>query len=137
MKKAFTLIFVLLSMSIFAGGLKDGKYWVEDAEYKYGWKSFTAITVEKGEVVSAKHDKVNADGKYASQDDDYNKNMKAKSGSNPAEFSKVLVEDYLAKKDIDKVDTVAGATSNSDIFRAQIKFLLEKAAKGETGKFVK
>lgn len=137
MKKLFTLIFVLLSMSIFAGDLKDGRYWVEDAEYKYGWKSFTAITIKDGEVVSARHDKFNADGKFASEDDEYNTNMKAKSGSNPAEFSKVLVEDYLAKKDIDKVDTVAGATSNSDIFKAQIKFLLEKAAKGETGKFVK
>ncbi len=136
MKKSFMLIFVLLSMSIFAGGLKDGKYWVEDAEYKYGWKSFTAITVEKGEVVSAKHDKFNEEGKFASENDEYNTNMKAKSGSSPAEFSKELVEDYLAKKDIDKVDTVAGATSNSNIFKAQVKFLLKKAEKGQTGKFI-
>ncbi len=137
MKKTFTLIFTLLSISIFAGELKDGKYWVEDAEYQYGWKSFTAITVEKGEVASAKHDKFNPDGNFASEDNEYNTNMKAKSGSNPAEFSKILVEEYLTTKDIDKVDTVAGATSSSNIFRMQMKFLLEKAEKGESGKFVK
>ncbi len=106
------------------------RWWIK------GWKSFTTITVEKGKVVSAWHDKFGEDGRFASGDKDYNARMKAKSGSSPAEYTVKLVEDYLAKKDIDKVDTVVGATSNSNIFRTQIKFLLKKAEKGQTGKFV-
>jgi len=150
--KKLLFISMLLSLSIFASNLKDGKYWVEDVAYSYGWKSFTAITVQKGDIISVKHDKINAKNEYASNDLAYNKNMKLSVNTNPEEFTKTLENDFMQKKldaisgateksykvnyyeIIDKVDTVAGATANSNIFKKQIKFLLDKASKGETGK---
>lgn len=149
--KKLLVIAMLLSLSIFASNLKDGRYWVEDTVYTYGWKSFTAITVQNGDIISVKHDKINAKNEYASNDLAYNRNMKLSANTNPEEFTKALENDFMQKKldavsgatknykvnyyeIIDAVDTVAGATTNSNIFKKQMKFLLDKANKGETGK---
>lgn len=151
MKKLFILSF-LMSISLFSYGLKDGRYWVEDSSYTYGWKSFTAMTVQNGDIISIRHDKINAKNEYASSDDAYNRNMKLSTNTNPKKFTRALENDFMEKKldalagatskdyrinyyeIVDQVDTVVGATANSNIFKKQMKFLLEKASKGETGK---
>lgn len=133
MKKV--LIFILLSVVVIAGGLKDGSYRVEEKNYSYGWKSFTSIKVENGEIVSVMHDKINPNNEYASSNEKYNKDMKAKSGSSPAEFTRALEKDFIAKKDIDNIDAIAGATGSVKVFKKQMKFLLKKAEKGKEGKY--
>lgn len=136
MKSLKLVMFILISLSVFATGLKDGRYWVEEKEYSRGWKSFTAITVQNGKVVSVKHDKINPKDEYVTEDKAYNANMKRGVGTNPIEFTKALESDFMAKQDIEKVDIVAGATANSNIFKDQMRFLLEKAKTGETGKHI-
>lgn len=133
MKKG--LIFILLSAAIMAAGLKDGSYWVEERGYSHGWKAFTSITVENGEVVTVTYDKFNADNEYASSNDKYNTDMKEKSGSSPAEFTRALEKDFMAKKNVEDIDAIAGATGSVEVFKKQMKFLLKKAKKGKEGKF--
>lgn len=129
------LIFLLMAVSMMSAELKDGTYRVEEKAYKYGWKAFTEIKVENTEIVSVLYDKFNGDNEYASANEKYNKDMKEKSGSSPAEFTRALEADFMAKKDIKELDAIAGATNSVKVFKKQMKFLLKKAKKGKTGEY--
>jgi major membrane immunogen (membrane-anchored lipoprotein) len=75
MKKGFSLILVsLLALAVFAACAKDaalyknGTYTAAyDARDSHGWKPVLEIVIEKGKIVSATFDYVNAAGKLKSQ----------------------------------------------------------------------
>lgn len=121
-----------------ASALKDGKYRAEyDKEDTKGWKAFTEIEVKGGKVVSAKYDYVKPDGSLKSQDKAYNDAMKAKSGTNPAEYTVKLANALVEKQDATKVDKVTGATHSWEYFKEMAdKLIKEKASKGDTAKLV-
>ncbi|MCH3963763.1 MAG: FMN-binding protein [Clostridium sp.] len=114
--------------------LKDGDYKAEAQNFdSKGWKPFVQIQVKDGKIVSAKYDYVNKEGKYITQDQDYNKNMSAKTnGMNPVKYSKQLADDLVNRQDASKVDTVTGATESSEIFKELSEKLIENAKKGDT-----
>ncbi len=128
----------VLALTMLAGcgnknALKDGKYKAEyDKEDTRGWKAFTEIEVKDGKIISANYDYVNKDGKLKSKDAEYNKAMKDKSGTSPAEYSPALGKALVDKQDPSKVDKVTGATHSSDAFKEMAKKLMdEKAKKGD------
>lgn len=111
--------------------LKDGEYKLESNEDERGWAHTFTIVVKDGKVTESKYDMVDKDGKFKSENAEYNKSMKDKSGASFAEaveaYNKALVENQTAE-----VEVVSGATSTQESFVEYAKLLLEAAAKGET-----
>lgn len=121
----------------------DGEYFVQQDSYPHGWASTAGIRVEDGKIVKVTTDKVNKAGELVSQDVEYNKKMRAKSGTDPKEYSVILIENFMGNlekestgKDdfqMPEIDIVAGATSSSKKFKKMMEFLVEKAESGKTG----
>ncbi|MBZ4645351.1 MAG: FMN-binding domain protein [Clostridia bacterium] len=112
---------------------KDGTY---KATYSHldshGWRPLVEVTISGGKITKAAMNYAKPDGKLKSDDADYAKNMKAKSGITPAEAYAKMNEDLVAKQDIAKVDVVTGATSSSEFFKELVAKALEKAKTGDT-----
>ena len=136
MKKLLVLLFIMLSIATFSATYKDGAYYVVANKGTFGWKPFTEIIVKNGKVSQVTFDRINKNGELASKDSGYNKSMKKKVGTNPSEYSVNIPKNFLAvNQNLNQMDAVAGATDSLLEFKIMTKFLLEKAAKGETGKF--
>ena len=135
MKKLFTLL--ILMSSVVSAQLKDGKYTCTTDKTIWFWYPYTEMTVEKGEVVSAVHDRIKKDGQKASLDEWYNKNMLKKNNVNPEIYSKQIPENYFKSgKDLEKMDGLVGATDSVNHFKKQMKLLLEKAETVGPGDYV-
>jgi major membrane immunogen (membrane-anchored lipoprotein) len=101
------------------GGLKDGLYKAAEANFDdHGWKAMAAVIVKDGKIQSAFFDEINKeDGHYKSIDQEYAKNMEAKSGQTPAKAVEALIKSLIEKQDAAQVDTVSGATGTSTKFK--------------------
>ena len=77
-------------------------------------------------------DYLNKDNKRKSEDAEYTKAMKPKSGTSPDEFCPKLEKDLVEKQDVDKVDAITGATNSVTNFKTLSKTALENAKKGDT-----
>ena len=130
------LFFILLSFAVFAQSLKDGFYRVEEKGYTRGYKNFTELTVSKGKITKVTFDKFDEKGALVSESKDYNQRMKAASGIDSVSANKILTDNLLKTQNSEKIDAVAGATSNVNIFKKQVNFLFEKAKSGKTGNYV-
>lgn len=112
---------------------KDGTY---KATYDFldghGWKPQIEIEVKDGKITKVVYDSVNAEGKLKTKDDAYNKLMKSKSNTSPAEYSPKLQDSLVKSQDSTKIDTVTGATESSEEFKALAAAALAKAEKGDT-----
>ncbi|QGU93962.1 FMN-binding protein [Clostridium bovifaecis] len=116
-----------------AAALKDGKYKAEAKDFDdKGWKPFVEIEVKGGKIAAANFDYTNKEGKFKSEDAEYNKNMEAKVKTGPAKYTKQLEDALVEKQDPTKVDTVAGATHSVDNFRKLAGKALESAKTGDT-----
>lgn len=91
-----------------------------------GWKQVLEVTFDGDKIVDAKFDYINKDGQLKSEDEEYNKNMKEKSGVSAAEAVVQLAEDLVAKQDPDAVDVVTGATGTSEGFKELAKQAVEQ-----------
>lgn len=130
------IIFVIFSFAIFAQGLKDGFYRVEEKVFTRGYKNFTEITVAKGQITKVVFDKFDDKGALVSNNTAYNNQMKAASGIDSVSANKILTDSLLKKQKAEEIDSVAGATSNTNIFKKQAKFLLDRAKEGKAGNYV-
>jgi major membrane immunogen (membrane-anchored lipoprotein) len=133
MKKLLSLVMVLtLVVFSFAAGhidLADGEYRAERLEPSHGWVDFVELTVENGKFTDVVLDAYNAeDGSLKSEDEGYADRM----GMDPAEFFATLADDLEEKQHINEVDTVTGATSSSNNFRALVKAIIDRGVEGST-----
>ncbi|MGL6115903.1 MAG: hypothetical protein ACRC1R_12895 [Cetobacterium sp.] len=136
MIKIFILT-ILLATFTNAQNLKDGFYSVRTDKTYFFYYPTTTMTVKNGEIVAVTHDRTQLDGKKASEDEDYNKNMLENRGVNAEIYSKKLVEEYFAaNKNLDKVENIAGATDSSRHFKSQMRFLIEKAQTKGPGNYI-
>lgn len=111
---------------------KDGKYKaVYDKFDKHGWKAYVEIEIKDGKVSNVDFDYLNKDNKRKSEDKEYNEKMKPVSKTAPNEFCPKLEKDLVDKQEVDKVDTISGATISTENFRNLSKEALENAKKGE------
>lgn len=116
-----------------AATLKDGTYKTEASDFDdKGWKPFVEMEVKEGKIATVKFDYTNKDGKFKSEDAEYNKNMEAKVKTGPAKYTKELAENLVAKQDPTKVDTVTGATHSTENFKKLSTQLVDNAKKGDT-----
>lgn len=132
------IIFYLISLIIFisCGKYQDGEYYAIKKEAYKGWKTFLKIEVKNNEIVSVEFNKVNKDNKLVTEDKEYNKKMKEKTGIDSVEYTKILEEKFLKSNgNINDIDIVAGATHSVVEFKNMSKFLLKKIKKGKTGKY--
>ena len=114
-----------------ADGLQDGTYTVVGNPDERGWAVKHTIEVKDGKVTTSDFDYYNEAGDRKTEDEEYNKNMKEKSGVSSKEaieqLNAALVEGQEAE-----VEVVSGATHTAENFVKSATALLEKAAKGDT-----
>lgn len=104
-------------------GLKDGTYKASSEKDDKGYVASIEIEVKDGKIATVKYDEKSEDGTSKLDNEEYNTNMKAKSGTNPIEAYPALEEALVEKQDVASVDAVTGATHTSETF----KTLAEKA----------
>ncbi|ADO82988.1 FMN-binding protein [Ilyobacter polytropus] len=133
MKKILIGIFVISSLAF--GKLQDGKYYVEAEKAEWGWKPFTYMVVKNSEIIEVKHDRKNKKGEIATKDKKYNQSMAKKQGIGIKDAVSKLERDFMKSKDIEEIDSIAGATSTSKEFKAMMRYLVHKAEKGQSGQY--
>lgn len=99
------------------------------------------MVVKDGKVTESKYDNVNDEGKSKTEDADYNKSMKEKSGTNPETYIPTLNDEFVKamnKEDgsVADVEVVTGATHSSHSFIIYAEQLVNAAEKGDTNEIV-
>lgn len=111
---------------------KDGTYSGESDFDERGWKVVHSITIKDGKITESTFDYEDKDGNKKSANEEYNKNMKEKSGVSSKDATTQLNEQLVKTQDVTAVEVVSGATHSSDNFIASTTALLEEAAQGNT-----
>ncbi|HFI0320693.1 TPA: FMN-binding protein [Streptococcus suis] len=119
------------SESSSASAWKDGTYKAESGFDERGWKFVHEITIEGGKITASTADYEDKDGNLKSENEEYNTNMKEKSGISSAEATDKLDEELLAAQSAD-VEVVTGATHTSENFKKSTEALLKAAEEGNT-----
>ena len=91
--------------------LKDGTYKLVSEADKRGWHVEFTITVEGGKITKSDYDNLNDKGERKSANAEYEKAMKDKVGTGPAEYFKAYNEGLVAKQNPSDVEVVSGATN--------------------------
>ncbi|WP_062353695.1 extracellular electron transfer flavoprotein PplA [Bacillus kwashiorkori] len=113
--------------------LQDGVYTLTENDFdENGWKVNFRITVDKGKITKSEYDYVNADGKLKSEDENYDKAMREKTGTGPKDYIPDLNKQLEEKQDAKQVDVVTGATHSSENFINYAQQLMQAAQKGNT-----
>lgn len=112
--------------------LKDGTYKLVSAADQRGWHVEFTITVEGGKITKSDFDNLNDKGERKSADAAYEKSMKDKVGTGPAEYFKAYNEGLVAKQNPKDVEVVTGATHAHTSFVEYANKLIEAAKKGDT-----
>ena len=115
-----------------SGELKDGTYKLVSEADKRGWHVEFTIVVEGGKIKSSDFDNLNKDGKRKSEDAEYEKQMKDKVGTGPAEYFKAYNTGLVEKQKPSDVEAVSGATHAHTSFVEYANKLIEAAQKGDT-----
>ena len=115
-----------------SGELKDGTYKLVSEADKRGWHVEFTIVVEGGKIKSSDYDNLNKDGKRKSEDEAYEKQMKDKMGTGPAEYFKAYNIGLVEKQNPKDVEVVSGATQAHTSFVEYANKLSEAAQKGDT-----
>jgi len=113
--------------------LQDGNYSLEEKNIgATGWRTFLKMTVEKGKIVATEYDYVNEAGDLKTKDNEYQQNMKDKTGVGPQEFVPELSNALMEKQNAADIDVVTGATHSSHTFKMYAAQLINAAQKGDT-----
>ncbi|MTD41799.1 FMN-binding protein [Erwinia sp. CPCC 100877] len=112
--------------------LQDGTYKLEEKNEKNGYRATFEMTVKDGKITESKYDNINADGKSKTEDKDYEKNMKDKTGVGPAEFIPQLNESFVKSQSADGIEVVTGATHSTESFQNYAQQLIQAAQAGDT-----
>lgn len=131
----------MLSLTVLAGcggdkkdELKNGTYVVESAKADdKGNKSVLTMEVADGKISKVDYDELDKDGQGKETNEGYNKMMKDKVGTNPAEAFPKL-EAAVVEKQSAEVDIVTGASSSSKSFISFVEKAIENAKAGKTEK---
>lgn len=115
-----------------ASAWKDGTYTGQSDFDERGWKVVHTITIKDGKIAESDFGNEDKDGKKKSDNEEYNKSMKEKSGISSKEATEKLNAELLATQNVDEVEVVTGATHSSENFTAATKALLAAAEEGKT-----
>lgn len=130
----FTMVFGSLAIAAPKAAKKtyvDGSYKATyDAFDSHGWKPQISLTIKADKITAVKFNYVNPAGKLKTQDISYNATMKKVNKTYPALYSPQLEQELVVAQNPTKVDTITGATSSSNNFRALAQEALANAKKG-------
>ncbi|MBJ8325281.1 FMN-binding protein [Streptococcus pacificus] len=112
--------------------LQDGTYTAESDFDEHDYKVMHTIVVKDGKITESDFDYYSKDGNMRkSENEEYNKNMKEKSGTSSKEaidkLNQELVDGQMAE-----VEVVSGATHTSENFVKSTEALLKAASEGNT-----
>lgn len=101
------------------GAYKDGKYDYTSEPDNHGWKKAIEITVKDGKIDSAIYDEINKDTNMKkSEDTDYIEKWQMQvPDADPKAFYDRLGKSLVEKQDVEKVDTITGATQATNDFK--------------------
>lgn len=121
--------------------LKDGTYTLKEKNNSNGYHTVFSITVADGKVTESDYDNVNDEGQSKKDDEEYNTNMKDKSGTNPEEYIVKYNEEFVDVMDEEDgvpgdIDVVSGATHSYHSFVMYAEQLINAAEKGDTKEIV-
>ncbi|MBJ8349087.1 FMN-binding protein [Streptococcus zalophi] len=112
--------------------LQDGTYKAESEYDSHDNKIMHTIVVKDGKITESDFDYYSKDGNMRkTENEEYNKNMKEKSGVSSKESIEQLNADLLEKQSAD-VEVVTGATHTSENFKNSTEALLKAASEGNT-----
>lgn len=114
--------------------LKDGTYTGESAFDEHGFKVVHSITVKDGKITESAFGYEDEKGMLKADNEEYNTNMKAKSGVSSKEATDKLNADLIEAQNASDVEVVTGATHTSENFKMATEALLKAAEEGNTEK---
>ncbi len=113
--------------------LKDGEYKLEEKNFdENGWKTYIHMTVADGKITKVDYNNVNKDGNLKTDDDEYQKRMKDKTGVGPQEYIPQLSQALVEHQNTESIDIVSGATHSSHTFKMYAAQLINAAQRGDT-----
>ena len=137
MKRILALLLSLLLLvpaltACGGGGLQDGYYTAQAAEFSHGWKEYITIMVKGGSIVSVEYNAENASGFIKSWDNAYMQNMLHANGTYPNEYTRYYAGQLLSGQGEAPIDAITGATSSYGSFQKLAAAVLEQARKGDS-----
>ncbi len=118
------------------GGLQDGYYTAQAAEFSHGWKEYITIMVKGGSIVSVEYNAENASGFIKSWDNAYMQNMLHVTGTYPNEYTRYYANQLLEGQGAGNIDAISGASSSHGSFQLLAKAVLEQARLGDSSTVV-
>ena len=112
------------------GGLQDGYYTAQAAEFSHGWKEYI------GSIVSVEYNAENASGFIKSWDNAYMQNMLHVTGTYPNEYTRYYANQLLEGQGAGNIDAISGASSSHGSFQLLAKAVLEQARLGDSSTVV-
>ena len=109
------------------GGLQDGYYTAQAAEFSHGWKEYITIMVKGGSIVSVEYNAENASGFIKSWDNAYMQNMLHVTGTYPNEYTRYYANQLLEGQGAGNIDAISGASSSHGSFQLLAKAVLESS----------
>ena len=129
---ALTLITTLAACAAQDGGLKDGYYSAETAEFdEYGWKEYLTICVSDGSIVAVEYNAKNRSGLVKSWDMDYMRTMNEVDHTYPNEYTRVYSQALLDSQNPAAVDVITGATTSHGVFVRLAEAAIAQAVAGD------
>lgn len=113
--------------------LQDGSYLLEEKNFDdNGWSVVFGVTVEDGQIKESTYDYVNDAGELKTKDAEYQKAMKDKVGTGPAEYIPAYNQALVDAQNPSAVEVVSGATHSHELFVGYAQQLVDAAAEGKT-----
>nr|WP_025728841.1 FMN-binding protein [Atopobacter phocae] len=112
--------------------LQDGMYKLETDLDEHGWMVDFTMEVKDGKIVASNYDYKNEKGELKSEDEEYNKSMKEKTGTSVKEAMEKLNAELVEKQNPMEVEVVSGATHTSESFKDYAMQLIKAAQEGKT-----
>ena len=137
MKRILALLLSLLLLvpaltACGGGGLQDGYYTAQAAEFSHGWKEYITIMVKGGSIVSVEYNAENASGFIKSWDNAYMQNMLHSNGTYPNQYTRYYAGQLLEGQGEGSIDALSGASSSHGSFQLLAKAVLEQARLGDS-----
>jgi major membrane immunogen (membrane-anchored lipoprotein) len=97
----------------------------------HGWKEYLSIYINNNRIVTVEYNAKNASGFIKSWDMDYMREMNARDGTYPNQYTRAYSLSLLNRQDPARVDAIAGATDSYGTFRLLSEAAIAQAKAGD------
>lgn len=133
MKKIF--LFTLILSTISFSNLKDGTYIAETLKEATGpgkpWKTKVELIIKEGKISQSLIEGFKSNGELKTNDTKYNEIWMKKSGTNFNKVREKLNNELIESQNIDSIDSIAGATELTVLFKKLTKAAIKQSELGD------